>query len=164
MNSIRETALDKLVCLFQGQQKGQPESDPYDFTWKTVVRTPLTELERRMSYALAIVENDENKERGVNVMYPVLNLTLEFHALIDVPSDGPVVLNRILKNIQRRIGSDPRLANQNGGTALVISLYENGNMIDPESYADKKVSGLLYLEVRYKHAVHDPRAVVPGTI
>lgn len=162
--SIRERALRALVALFESQEAGVPapwsiDASPYDFTWSTVVRYPMSDLERRKNYSLSIVEVQEVKERGVNWMDPTLSLELTFFVMLDTEESGPEVLNQVLLNIQRRIRCDPRLANQNSGTALVIDLYETGNSVDMEYYADKKLYGTVDIAMRYKHSVNDPREV-----
>lgn len=158
--SIRESALAALEAYFSAQTKGQPASDPYDFTWDLVQRQPLGDLGTRQGFALAILDTDELKPLGFGWAQPVLNVTLEFMALVDPDSNPSTVGNCVLANIQRRLRADRRLASQNNGVALVIDMTENGNALEIEDYADRQIRGQVFIEVRYKHALNDPRVVV----
>lgn len=159
-DSIREAAMKKFCELMATQTQGQPTSDPYDFTWSRVSRTPLGDLDSRKRFACSLLEGTELPiDRTEPCIHKRLRVTIEFRALLNSDEDPAECANMILTNIQRRVQSDPRLAVVNGGQPLVIDIEETGSDLDVESFADRTVEGAVFFVVKYKHRGDDPRVV-----
>jgi hypothetical protein len=157
--SIRENALRGIEELFDSQVAGEPAADPYDFEWAVVQREPLQDAQRRQRFALAVLDGPEEKALGLDVTWPNFSVSLDFSTLMEREEKPSQLLNCILLNIQRRLRSDPRLTNVNGGTPIVITMWEVGNDVNIESYLDREVSGTVFIIVKYKHSENDPRLV-----
>jgi hypothetical protein len=159
--SIRERAIVELCRIFSTQKQGSPSGldnfgNPaeYDFTWDIVQRSPLGDRERMKARALAILETSESKDPQVATMHASLSVTLEFWALLNTSDEPAECANVLLLNLQRRIREDITL----GG--IVYNVRETGNIIDVDGYADRQITGAMFLSIMYKHAEDDPRRVV----
>ncbi len=151
--SIRERIMQALETLFKDQKKGIG-SDPYLFAWDSVTREPISDLEKRKGYALAVLEGPETKVAGAGFQQPRLNLILEWHTLMPVKVIPATHANCILMTMHRVIRSDRTL----GG--LCIDVQETGNSFEVEDFKDRQIEGDMTCDVIYKHNWDDPRAII----
>jgi len=164
LDSTREIVLQRLCDLMATQEEGQPTGtstfsgftvpNAYDFAWSIVQREPLTERETKKRFALGITETDEQKSDQIQTQHAFLQVTMEFHMLLNRDEVPSTMASMILSNMARRIRSDHTL----GGVA--VNMRETGNTIDVDSYADKIVNGAMFISILYKHATDDPRRYV----
>ncbi len=150
-DSVRERALKELVTLFEAQQEGLPENDPYSHGWDVVQRQPLGDREKRKQYALAILDGQESKDPQIQTAHATLQVLLEFHHVAGVDCDPSEEANRILTDVQRRLRIDIYLNN------TVLRVWETGNELDVDGYTDRQINGLVFVSILYKHSIHDPR-------
>jgi hypothetical protein len=159
--SIRERVLVALCDLFSEMREDQPQGvdawgnpTEYDLRWDVVQREPLTQRERKKRYAMAILDEREEKLPQIQTFHVNLSVTIEFWMLLNVNEDPSTCANRLLLNIQRRLREDITL----GG--LVLNVEERGNNIDVDSWTDKQIEGAIFLNILYKHAQADPRRII----
>lgn len=164
LDSTREIVLTRLCTLMSTQEEGQPQGtstfsgftvpNAYDFEWSLVQREPLGERETKKRFALAITETDEQKSDQIQTQHAFLQVTMEFHMLLNRDEVPSTMASMILSNMARRIRSDHTL----GGVA--VNMRETGNTIDVDGFADKIVNGAMFISILYKHATDDPRRYV----
>ena len=162
VKTIRERILDYLIDSFANQQEGVPPGvdawgnpTEYDFTWDVVQREPLTDRERKKRFALAIIEQSEQKNPQTEpCTHSFMQLTFEFFCLVQRDESPAEITNMILGNIQRRLKEDITA----GG--LSYNIREVGNDIDIDAWADRQIDGVVNVAVLFKHATVDPRRLV----
>jgi hypothetical protein len=164
--TIREQALEALVTLFKGMNTTTPEADPYPFNWAFVQRAHLDEKSWQKNFSLGIYDGGERPEIQNHVIYRKLQVTCEFRALLQVntlsgvPDDPSTVGNMMLGALQRRIYDNysNSLGNNLGG--LVSWVQETGNEIWLPDLEDRRLSGMMTLEICYRTRTVDPRFTV----
>jgi hypothetical protein len=159
--SIRERALLALCDLFSEMREDQPlgvdnfgNPSEYDLKWDVVQREPLGQEAKKKRYAMAILDEREEKLPQMQTFHVNLSVTIEFWMLLNRNEDPSTCANRLLLNIQRRLREDITL----GG--LVLNVEERANNLDVDSWADKQIEGAMFINVLYKHAQDDPRRIV----
>ncbi len=158
-DSIRERILVELVRLFDTQEI----SGGYPFTWEPVIRAPLLEGQRRKDYELAVIDRGELKDIQTQFQHSTLEIDLDWSSLLSRNTVPSVRANEILLALERRLnenlylheGGDPATDQQ-----LALRAWTIGNeyMVDNEN--DRRIEGVMFVRVLYKHRVADPRAQV----
>lgn len=159
--SIRERALEAMVQHFKDQEAGQPVPDPYTVTWDLVFRQDIRDVAHGKRYALSIFDTREEKTPGIittpdGMSDASLRVVLEWRQYVDADQDPSEEANRVLMEVQRRLGEADR--DQLGG--LVLDIDETGNEINIDDYKDRLVWGAVFCVVRYRHKRGDPRVDV----
>lgn len=154
-DTVREKCLAGIVTLIEGMTKGQPVADPYTVSWSLVTRTDLDTVPKGTKYACAISENTETVlAETFPTTNKLLSVTVDWVQQLDKGEVPSVEWNRVLGEIQRKIGEDRTL----GGNA--IDCVETGNEPDIDFEGAKTIGGAVFFDVRYRHNVNDPRSVV----
>lgn len=123
-------------------------------TWNTVVRAPLSRLEKKMGNCVGITTGSERVLRRDMVETRVLPVMIEFECrtlLGDSPDDSVI---ETLCEIQATVKVDLQF----GG--LCLHMYEIDNTLDIEAGDDRSVGGVVTFEVTYRHMFDDPRRLV----
>ena len=154
-DTIRENIMNGLVDIMSAMKDGEPVADPYTTTWSVVGREPIEQLTKGKKHALGIYEGTETKTpRASTVMDCSLRAILEFHVYVESAQKASSELNRVLGEVQRKIMEDTSIG------SLAIDIVENGNEFDIDGMWDKQVSGALFVTIKYRHHIEDPRASV----
>jgi hypothetical protein len=105
---------------------------------------------------LSILDVEEDKVALIRQFDCALHVELEFWALVSVSDDPPSKMNQFLADLQKSY----RKTIVSGGAleSLVENIVEVRNEVDTESEHDRQLSGMLVLDVRYRHALDDPSA------
>jgi hypothetical protein len=152
-DSRREQILDALVTHFKGMA-----TPTYTFVPGStgVVRRRLMDADRKKEYMLSILDVEEDKVALIRQFDCALHVELEFWALVSVSDDPPSKMNQFLADLQKSY----RKTIVSGGAleSLVENIVEVRNEVDTESEHDRQLSGMLVLDVRYRHALDDPSA------
>lgn len=151
-DSIREQIVSALVSLFEGMQAGLPAPDPYAITWDFVTREPPGAKIKGKKYVLGVFEPAEVKAPLIGAFDATMRVVLEFWTHGPLDREPSTHINLVLGQIQRRLREDRHL----GG--LAADVKEVGNEIDIDNIDDRQLRGAVLVDVRYKHAVNDPRA------
>lgn len=153
---MSETAREKILARLHSNLSaivaGEPVDDPYNFTPSRVSRGPLGDFDSRKRLVIGIVDSEEQKKDRFPLVECFLRVVIEFQLSRNQGEAEPSVLaNRMLGDLQRKIGEDTTL----GG--LAIDVKEVGSDVDLESDNDKSIEGALFVVVQYRHAHNDPR-------
>jgi len=153
--TVRESCLRGMVALLEAMTDGQPAADPYSVTWRVVNRSDLDNVPKGTKYACSV---SEITETVLPETYPhtnkLLSVSIEWEQLIDKNEVPSTEFNRVLGEIQRKIGEDRTL----GGNA--IDTVETGSEQDIDFEGSKAIGGSVFFDIRYRHNVNDPRSVV----
>ncbi len=152
--TIRELCMEYLVSAFKSMQTGQPTDNPYNTTWSKVEREPYDYTGSKKQYALVVQDLVEKKYPKMLVMYCDLLVVVEFYAYLQTGTNRAQAANVILGDIQRKVQEDITC----GGNSLNIVEVSNELRVDsPEAH---EVTGCVYFDLQYRHAINDPRAAV----
>lgn len=155
-DSQRTNAILALQAALQAIAPITPApADPLDqwpFKFTSVNLGPLGEPDFKKAYICGIVPGRETKVDKYPIKEATLQLSIEFQATSNQGGPKPALLAElVLTAIQRAIHADTTL----GGT--VVDTQEVGNEIDLETYGDKSVVGVVFVEMKYRHFHSDPR-------
>ena len=105
-------------------------------------------------FTVGIVAGDEKKTDTFPYKNCALPIAIEFQRVKQMDEGKAAVLaEEMLTAVQRVVYSSEQL----GLPDIVIMVQETGNTIDLDSFQDKAVAGVLFLEVQYRHSRHDVR-------
>jgi hypothetical protein len=153
--SIRERILAEMERLFGTQEK----ANDYLFSWSTVIRSPLLDGQARKNYELAILDRAETEEIQIQTYNAILNVDLEWSCLLstkDVPSKRA---NKVILALKRRLHENIYMfeGGDNTGQQLALRAWTVGNDWSVDNDTDKRIDGVVFVRVEYKHKIDDPR-------
>jgi hypothetical protein len=155
--TVRENCVRALKNHLETVVAGEPVADPYEFEWSYVTRQEIGQLARGKRNALGIYDGEERKTQRT---YPVtdcqLRVAVEFHLYADTDKVSTEELNKYLGEISRRIRENRTL----DGHAYDVN--EVGSDLDIDSPYDRQVSGVVFLDIFYRHHEDDPRTSITG--
>lgn len=149
--TVREIALEALKTTFSAVEAGTPVLDPYTITWQKVSRAPLGDDDWKKKYTLGIHDMDETTKAQQMSLICTLRVALEFRVVIEPDQVPSTELGIALGEIKRRLYEDNTL----GGVA--IDCTEESNEIEVDSDNDRRLSGVVWVNLVYRHSVRDPR-------
>ena len=160
-DSIRERMLVELERLYSKQEV----ADGHPFTWDSVIRSPLLDGNRRKDYELAILDRGELKDINMQWQHATLEIDLEWSSLLsrdDVPS---IRANQILLSLERRLNENLYLyeGGENTDQQLALRAWTIGNEYTVLNDTDRRIEGVMFVRVLYKHTVADPRRQVQAS-
>lgn len=167
--SRRERIVAEVRRRLADIQEGQPVSDPYRITFGVVTRgSPLEGIHSTYRFGCAVIDTDEQKLPKINQMDSILTVVVEFAARVDVNEEPSEVGNRVMTDIQRKMREDLNLTEPDDPDdtrpALERALSENvievRNQLFIDGFDDRKITGAVFFNVLYKHAINDPRTLV----
>ena len=153
-DTVREQILSALVTKFQGQSNTAPLGDPYPFAWDQVLRAPTRDWAYKRKRSLAIYDQHESKTNLSATKECVLRVMFEIALVCNGDENPSTMMNEIFGTIQRQLSSDPGL----GGLCKDIQEVTNDLQIDDE--LKRTVRGVVVVDIKYRHALSDPRRVV----
>ena len=153
-DTVRERALKALVALFETQTAKLPAGDPYGFAWQVVTRAPGRDWMWKKKYSIGVYDMHEDKTHLNFVVTCSLRVALEVYLVAENGEQPSEAMNEVFGAIQRRIREDHTL----GG--VVIDVMEVSNDMQVSDENEKLVSGVIMLNVKYRHSINDPRRVV----
>lgn len=156
-DSIRERILVELRRLFDSQLKNV---NSYPFAWETVIRAPLLEGNRRKNYELAIIDRGELKEIQIGCQLSTLEIDLEWSSLLGQNDEPSIRANEIILSLERRLNEN--VAVFEGGDSqtdqqLALRAWTIGNEWNADNDTDRRIEGVMFVRVLFKHALSDPR-------
>jgi len=152
--TVRERAMVALKTIFDTQTAVEPSVDPYGFAWDLVLRSPLKDWAFKKQRSLGIFDMHESKVDRTSLKECTLRIALEIHLVIQSDENPSVEMNALFGSIQRRIQEDYSL----GG--LVIDIQEVSNDLQLDDVNNKYVVGVMFLNMKYRHSLRDPRQLV----
>ncbi len=162
----RERIVAEIFRRLSSMQAGQPTSDPFQTTFEVVTRgSSLEGIHKTGKSGLAILDAVEFKTPKINQMDVQLQVTLEFLSWVDTGETPSGVGNRILGDIQRRMREDINLTEPDDGRPvkdrqIAYHVEEMSNEMFIDGVQDTIISGAVTWNIRYKHAINDPRELV----
>lgn len=153
--TVRERALCALVDLFDNQTADQldPAGLPYGFKWDFVLRAPLKDWAFKKERAIGVFDMHETKKDMAAVKMCSLRVALELHLIAQADDNPSVAMNALFGSVQLKIQEDYSL----GG--LVIDLQEVTNDMQIQNENQRHVSGVIFLNMQYRHSLRDPRRI-----
>lgn len=119
-------------------------------TFSTVELGSLLDADMRKRFSIGIVAGKETKSALYPLLEAIFSVAVEFRVVKNANDEKPAILaEQMLAVVQRIIAVNRTM----GG--LAVDTLETGNEIDLTSYADRSVMGVVFLEVRYRHAFND---------
>lgn len=155
MKTIRMQCLDWLIGRMEAfgppDLIADPTAFPYTFKFGVVGLGSLGDVDNRKRNAVGIVPGAEVKEPKFPLTQNTLPVAIEFRRLVNQGDNDPgEEVEDILGQLQHYLGED----NKMGG--LAVDFVETGCEIDLDSYTDKTVQGVIFMEMRYRHRIGDP--------
>jgi hypothetical protein len=152
--TMRERIMRVFKARFEAQQRGIHQAA---LTWNVVSRKPLSVSDQNAGFAIGIYDTSEKKQDAVSRVECFLNVVFEFHATLAESDDPETWANGVLGEVQRVATLDLNMKEEDG-YHLSVDVKEKGNEL--ENFAEKatKVSGVLVVEVQYRHRPGNPRA------
>ncbi len=155
-DSVRERILRELCRLFDSQLKNV---NSYTFAWETVIRAPLLDGHRRKNYELAVIDRGELKEIQIGTQHATLEIDLEWSSLMGRDDEPSIRANEIILSLERRLNENPDVfaGGTNAGQQLALRAWTIGNEWNADNDTDRRIEGVMFVRVLYKHGVADPR-------
>ncbi len=161
-DSIRERILVELARLYGKQEI----ADGHLFSWDEVGRAPLMDGNRRKNYELAILDRGELKDVNVQWQHATLEIDLEWSSLLGTNDTPSIRANEILLSLERRLNENLYL-HEGGDSAtdqqLALRAWTIGNEYTVLNETDRRIEGVMFVRVLYKHTVADPRRQVQAS-
>jgi hypothetical protein len=151
--TIRENIVEALVAKFTAQQAALPADDPYGFAWDQVLRSPIKDWAYQKARTVAVFDMHEDKKTYAFTKDCTLRVALECAFVINGDQNPSKEWNALLGAIIRKYSEDFTL----GG--LCIDITEVGNDSQVEDENKRFVRGVVMLNIRYRHSIHDPRKI-----
>lgn len=164
--SRRERIMREVCRRLSEIQEGQPTDDPFRVTFGVVTRgSSLEGIHKTEKYACSVLDTEETKIPKINQMDVLLRVVVEFSAWVDDGVQPSQVGNLVLLDLQRKMREDLKLTEPDDGRPRVErelsnNVVETGNQLFIEGFADRRITGALFLNVSYKHGIQDPRELV----
>lgn len=145
--------------------QGSPAADPYLLQFDVITRGSKLEALHRAGdsgFGISIIDTDESKTVKFQQKQCNLTVVFEFLGYIADGEKASDVGNRILGTIQRKMAEDIHLTEPDDGRTLVErqlteEIDEVRNQLFIDGYADLTVTGAIFFNIKYKHAIVDPR-------
>ncbi len=157
LDSVRERILVELRRLFDSQLKNV---NGHPFAWETVIRAPLLEGNRRKNYELAVIDRGELKEIQIGTQHSTLEIDFEWSSLLGRNDEPSIRANEIILSLERRLNENVMLF-EGGDSAtdqqLALRAWTIGNEWNADNDTDRRIEGVMFVRVLYKHGVADPR-------
>ena len=156
-DSVRERILKELVRLFDTQVK---IVGSYPFAWENVLRAPLLDNHRRKNYEMAIIDRGELKEIEIRCQIATLELDLEWSSLLGRDDEPSIRANEIILALERRLNENVMVfegGDDQTDQQLALRAWTIGNEWNADNENDKRIEGVMFVRVLYKHNVADPR-------
>lgn len=153
-DTVRERILTRLVENFTLQSTAAPIGDPYTYAWDQVLRSPTKDWAYKRRRTLGVYDMHETKKTLAALKDCTLKVSLEAAIMLNGDEAPSETLNEIFGGIQRNLGADPTL---NG---LAVDVQETSNDLQIEDENKRWVRGIVMIDIRYRHALSDPRRVV----
>lgn len=153
--------LVELVRLYDTQEV----SGGHTFTWDTVIRSPLLEGNRRKNYELAVLDRGELKDIQTQWQHATLEIDLEWSSLLGREDTPSIRANQILLSLERRLNENLYLyeGGLNTNQQLALRAWTIGNEYTVLNDTDRRIEGVMFIRVLYKHTVADPRRQVQAS-
>ena len=169
--SRRERIMREIRRRMDEIELGQPQDDPFQVTFGVVTRGSSLEgiHETEGKYSLAILDTDEQKSPKIQQMVALLTVALEFFAWVEEGEQPSSVGNKVMTDIQRKMREDLNLTEPDDGRnvqdrQLSENVEEIRNQMFIDGYADRKINGVVFYNITYKHGVNDPRLLVSARV
>ena len=132
----------------------------HPFAWDTVIRAPLLEGNRRKNYEMAIIDRNEAKEIEIGCQISTMEIDLEWSSLLGRDDEPSTRANEILLSLERRLNENVMVfegGDDQTDQQLALRAWSPGNDWNADNDNDRRIEGVLFVRVLYKHAVSDPR-------
>lgn len=149
---IRERIMEVFRKRFLAQQRGVNGAA---VTWDVVERRPLTSDEQSRGYALAIFDTSQKKKDLVGKTECYLNCVFEFYVTLSEGDEPGTFGNTILAEVQRVAMLDLNMA-EGDGFQLTVDVQEKGDELEIIAPEPNHISGVLVVEVTYRHKSGKP--------
>lgn len=146
---IRDQCLDALCYSLAAIEACAPRDNPYPLGFSLVVRGQLPRRAQNLAVVASIRDGSERVDRLEPVTDKTMRVAIDLHAYV-ADDDASKVFNRVLAVAERGVMEDPSL----GGIALDTRIV--GGEPDPEDTASSTISGVLLIDVRFRHVPGDP--------
>jgi hypothetical protein len=156
LDSVRERILVELRRLYDSQLKNVND---HPFAWEIVIRSPLLDGNRRKNYELAIIDRGELKEIQIGTQNATLEIDLEWSSLLGRDDEPSIRANEIILSLERRLNENVSVfaGGDDTGQQLALRAWTIGNEWNADNDTDRRIEGVMFVRVLYKHGVADPR-------
>lgn len=149
---IRLRILQNIVQTFL-----EVEDVEQEISFSLVELGPLGDPDNRKRYTMGVVPQPERFSHAYPYLQRNLTVALEFRVTVNRGDARPgVMYERLLGLVERVV-----LNNETWGGLAIKTELKNSDQ-DLASYEDKSVTGVLIVEVFYRHGTDDPRNPAPS--
>lgn len=146
-NSVRLQILTNITQTF-----GTLDEAEWPFVFSSVDLGPLGDADNRKRFSMGIVPSPEKYDDSFPFLERHLRVALEFRVTVNRGDERPgIVFEQLLSMVERVV-----LTHRNwNGLAIDTKLLNND--VDMVTYGDKTVTGVLFIEVFFRHIRDDTR-------
>jgi hypothetical protein len=157
-DSLRHQILQEMLATFTAvTPSSPPDDDGYPFQFSLVELGALGDADHRKRYSLGIVPGAERYAYSYPFIERFLTVGIEMRVTVNRDDDKPGHLaERLLFVVERVV-----MQNCTWGGLAIDTNFKN-NELGMQSYVDKTVDGVLWIEIHYRHQQGDPRDPDPS--
>ncbi|MGK9084921.1 hypothetical protein KXR64_16780 [Brucella intermedia] len=145
--SVRQQILENVLVAYRSVK--EPD---WPMTFSTVEMGPLSGEDHRKRYSIGIVQGPEKERFTFPFIECNLQVGVEFRVTVNKGDPKPSIMAEETLTVLKRVMDQNR---KWGG--LAIDTKRIGNDIDLNTYLDKSVVGVMFMEVMFRHSHFDPR-------
>lgn len=144
---VSERILQHLKARFEAVTDlgGEP-----GLTWETIIRAPIKDENRKLKSVLSIMQGHERTGAMSMTEEKFLDVSFEFEVKAYAGEDAGTFVNQLIAEIQKTLAVD----RQCGGLCLHVRV--TGSDCDIESEGDRRVGGIVFATIHYRHRDGDP--------
>lgn len=158
--SLRHRILKQMVDTYRAVQPpaagAVPTPQDWPLSFSVVELGPLSDPDHRKRYTLGIVPQPEQFKDKFPTIERFLQVGIEFRVTVNRDDNKPGdMIERLLTVVENVV-----LRNRQwNGLAIDTTLLNSD--IDLSTYNDKSASGVLFVQVHYRHGTDDNRNIDP---
>jgi hypothetical protein len=157
--SKRSQILTTIRDLYKAVAAGAPVGDPFPFAFSRAELGPIAYGADAKQYTVGIVAGDETKRDLFPFKEATLPIAIEFQRVKQKGEASTAEMAEEMLTVVQRVVNEASTAGTTNTLNLdfVVDVRETGNHVDLDSFADKAIAGVLYIEVQYRHSRYDTR-------
>jgi hypothetical protein len=145
--SVRQQILENVITAYESVK-----TPDWPMEFSTVELGPLSGEDHRKRYSVGIVAGPEKERFTFPFIECNFQVGVEFRITVNKGDPKPAIMAESMLTVVKRVMDQNR---KWGG--LAVDTKRIGNDIDLNSYGDKSVVGVMFMEIMFRHSHFDPR-------
>lgn len=156
-DSVRKQVLMAIVEAYKDVEPDPDAADPWPIKFSEVELGPLGAEDFKKRFTLGVVPGPEKYSDLYPFIARQMRVAIEFRITVNKGDPSPHSFGEDLLEVVERVVLKDR---HWGGLVLDTKLLNNE--IDTQTYSDRSVAGVLFIEVHYRHSRDDSRSDHPS--